>query len=232
MKPKRIAIVVVAALACLGLSQQAQAVVFALDVNEALSALNIEVDVGGLIQADDVADMSGTVYVDTEIPPLTSEFPTAEVFLSDVQFNLLIINATLTDAAFSLTSTLGPAAVTPGTGEFSMDGVELELYQGILDYSIDTLDLSATPLSVTLTAADVAYLELVPGVKNHDLKLTIPVDVQLELDAGIGIPIFVNLTGQLVAVDENVPEPGSIVIWSLLGLAAAGGTWWRRRRKA
>jgi len=36
-----------------------------------------------------------------------------------------------------------------------------------------------------------------------------------------------------VAYSANqIPEPGSLIVWSVLGLSVAGAGWWRRRKAA
>ena len=40
-----------------------------------------------------------------------------------------------------------------------------------------------------------------------------------------------NIVGYVVEYDNAIPEPTTIAIWGLLGLAASGNCWWRRRRK-
>ena len=37
---------------------------------------------------------------------------------------------------------------------------------------------------------------------------------------------------RVAAAVAPIPEPTSIAVWSLLGLAGIGAGWWRRRRKA
>ena len=33
-----------------------------------------------------------------------------------------------------------------------------------------------------------------------------------------------------IAIAQPIPEPTSLIVWFLLGLTVAGGTWWKRRR--
>lgn len=40
------------------------------------------------------------------------------------------------------------------------------------------------------------------------------------------------LTSVLSDVESAVPEPASLIVWSLLGLSFGGATWWRRRKHA
>jgi hypothetical protein len=106
---------------------------------------------------------------------------------------------------------------------FSFDLIDTP---GISLFQLDPLEMHNT---FTIPAVDVAgksIVDVFPRLVPEFFRTSVDTDIPLfRSDTGA---LATNLTGVSAEV-AAVPEPGSIVIWSLLG-AAGAGSWYRRKR--
>ena len=96
-------------------------------------------------------------------------------------------------------------------------------------FTLDITDVTATTFSETLTATTGGpqtfdFLFSLPGYAGLDTSTIDTIELNSSVPANGDIRI------SNIQSIENVPEPGSLAIWGLIGIAGAFG-FWRMRRK-
>jgi hypothetical protein len=95
--------------------------------------------------------------------------------------------------------------------------------------SLDATDIYGAPGTTYATG----FTQPFPDTRGIDFRTNDRFTVSAD-----GKTLQVRLTANFTGFDEmrvftsGVPEPASLVVWSLMGAVVAGGSWWRRQRPA
>ena len=141
---------------------------------------------------------------------------------SDQDYDLLA-----TIDSLSITLTVYDGDTGSGWGDFDrghwtlgLDGVDTGLLlNGFRNYETDTRTLTQMPVST--------QDQILAHLQDGQLVATI-IDTEYG-DNKVGL-CDVTHWAELKLTGQPIPEPSTMVIWSLLGASVAGLAWWRRRR--
>jgi hypothetical protein len=246
-----IAAAFIAALGMLTCSTQAAVTTLTMNVDPGSMTATITQD--QLLSDNDVSaplGYSGTISVDVDIPPTSIGFNDAAIsggnlgFSDDgtsIFFGLIETNQGLTASINGMTVDLSSGTIATPGGLFNSNNVTSTLDGGVYTQTgpgSSSYNFATNPLSDGLASGGASLTVLPSDGTDQILVLTLPYDVTFDFSDVINPDPFTNLGNQTfrlqgtIVARAYVPEPGSLAVWSILGLSIAGAGWIRRRRKA